>query len=186
MELCYPTRKKGKVGGTWVFKCNFCNEVRTGSYTRVQAHLLQIKGEGIKTCTKVSRADVLEMQRVIEERKKNAKTPINVPLPYESEVEVDSSSKKRKSNVSSLSPLARCINANDRMTLDQEIARMFYTGGLPFNLARNPHYIRSYTFAASHNIAGYIPPAITSYELHYSNKKRPMLKDFCNHLKQHG
>ncbi|KAK9047552.1 hypothetical protein V6N11_053391 [Hibiscus sabdariffa] len=47
---------------------------------------------------------------------------------------------------------------NVRAQLDEEIARMFYTGGLPFNFARNPHYQRAFTFAATHDIAGYVPP----------------------------
>ncbi|GMI75200.1 hypothetical protein like AT1G79740 [Hibiscus trionum] len=36
---------------------------------------------------------------------------------------------------------------------------MFYTGGLPFNLARNPHYQRAFAFAVTHDIGGYVPPA---------------------------
>jgi hypothetical protein len=35
---------------------------------------------------------------------------------------------------------------------------MFYSGGLPFNLARNPYYVSSYTYAANNSIPGYIPP----------------------------
>ncbi|KAH1197017.1 hypothetical protein GmHk_18G050908 [Glycine max] len=35
---------------------------------------------------------------------------------------------------------------------------MFFIGGLPFNLARNPHYLRSYSFAANNSLPGYIPP----------------------------
>ncbi|KAE8696807.1 vacuolar protein-sorting-associated protein 37-like protein 2-like [Hibiscus syriacus] len=35
---------------------------------------------------------------------------------------------------------------------------MFYTSGLPFNLAKNPHYHRAFTFATTHNIPGYLPP----------------------------
>ncbi|CAI9297917.1 unnamed protein product [Lactuca saligna] len=35
---------------------------------------------------------------------------------------------------------------------------MFYTGGLPFNLARNPHYVRAFQFAANNKIDGYVPP----------------------------
>ncbi|XP_039050202.1 uncharacterized protein LOC120191296 [Hibiscus syriacus] len=47
---------------------------------------------------------------------------------------------------------------NTRAQLDEEIVRMFYTGGLPFNLARNPHYHKAFTFAATHNIPDYVPP----------------------------
>ncbi|KAK9028248.1 hypothetical protein V6N11_068056 [Hibiscus sabdariffa] len=46
---------------------------------------------------------------------------------------------------------------NVRTQLDEEIARMFYADGLPFNLARNPHYQRAFTFATTHDIAGYVP-----------------------------
>lgn len=38
---------------------------------------------------------------------------------------------------------------------------MYYSAGLPFHLARNPHYVRLYTFAgiaANNMISGYIPP----------------------------
>ncbi|XP_056698299.1 uncharacterized protein [Spinacia oleracea] len=151
--------KQGAVGGTWKYRCNFCNENRTSSYSRVRAHLLQIKGQGITCCKKVSRADKLEMQKLDDEfeNKKLDSGPREVPLPSESLSHLDSDAmfKKRKSEKS---PITRCFGIETRDQLDQEIARMFYTGGLPFNLARNPHYMRSYTFAATHNIAGYKPP----------------------------
>ncbi|CAI9271764.1 unnamed protein product [Lactuca saligna] len=35
---------------------------------------------------------------------------------------------------------------------------MFYTGGLPFNIARNPHYVMAFQFAANNKIDGYVPP----------------------------
>nr|XP_034580677.1 uncharacterized protein LOC117843997 [Setaria viridis] len=38
------------------------------------------------------------------------------------------------------------------------IARIFYTGGIPFNLARNPNYRASYNFVANHGMGGYVPP----------------------------
>ena len=52
----------------------------------------------------------------------------------------------------------RAFDISTRNQLDQEIARMFFIGGLPFNLARNPHYLRSYSFAANNSLPGYIPP----------------------------
>ncbi|KAL9664458.1 hypothetical protein QQ045_019859 [Rhodiola kirilowii] len=39
------------------------------------------------------------------------------------------------------------------------IARMFYTGGLPFTFSRIPYYQSTYTFAANNNLGGYVPPA---------------------------
>lgn len=42
------------------FKCNYCNIDFNGSYFRVRAHLLLIKGLGIRACSHVkNRADVL-------------------------------------------------------------------------------------------------------------------------------
>ncbi|PKU84937.1 hypothetical protein MA16_Dca024770 [Dendrobium catenatum] len=35
---------------------------------------------------------------------------------------------------------------------------MFYSAGLPFNLARNPHYKNAFTYACNNNLAGYVPP----------------------------
>ncbi|KAH1133249.1 hypothetical protein GYH30_011898 [Glycine max] len=43
-------------------------------------------------------------------------------------------------------------------TLDHEIARMFYSSGLPFHLARNPHYRKAFAYAANNQINGYQPP----------------------------
>ncbi|KAL6587766.1 hypothetical protein OROMI_000744 [Orobanche minor] len=156
---CYVTKleKQGQVGGTWRFQCNICNEIRTGSYSRVRAHLLQLKNAGIAACKKVSTSDKLEMKRLEEEfeKKKSESGPKEVPLPSEFQRDTDSSFKRRKSI---MSPITRSFGIEARDQLDQEIARMFYTRGLPFNLARNPHYLRSYTFAATHSIAGYVPP----------------------------
>ncbi|XP_058010224.1 uncharacterized protein LOC110671880 [Hevea brasiliensis] len=63
--------------------------------------------------------------------------------------------KKRRVNDS---PLGRAFDVQTRAQLDAEIARMFYAGGLPFNFARNPYYVSSYSFAANHVLGGYVPP----------------------------
>ncbi|XP_012854393.1 PREDICTED: uncharacterized protein LOC105973898 [Erythranthe guttata] len=36
---------------------------------------------------------------------------------------------------------------------------MFYTGGIPFNLANNPYFLSSFVFAANHSLGGYVPPS---------------------------
>ncbi|KAK8516369.1 hypothetical protein V6N12_068976 [Hibiscus sabdariffa] len=99
------------------------------------------------------------MVRLVEEwenkKKQGAIREVTLPCQSQAGVEIDSSSKKRKS---SLSPIARSFDMYTRAQLDEEIARMFYTSCLPFNLARNPHYHRAFTFAATHNIPGYAPP----------------------------
>ena len=42
--------------------------------------------------------------------------------------------------------------------MDSRIARMFYTGGLSFNFARNLYYRSSYSYAATYSIQGHFPP----------------------------
>ncbi|KAL1190553.1 hypothetical protein V5N11_032833 [Cardamine amara subsp. amara] len=140
------------MGGTWSFRCNICKEERAGSYSRVRAHLLGIKNYGIAGCKKASSIQKAEMKKLEDdfEKKKSEFGPREVHLPCELE-----SFKKIKS---ALSPITRAFGVEVRDQLDQEIARMFYTTGLPFNLAINPHFIRSYQFAASNKIDGYVPP----------------------------
>ncbi|GJX05480.1 hAT dimerization domain, ribonuclease H-like domain protein [Tanacetum coccineum] len=85
------------------------------------------------------------------EKKKAESNAKEVALPCEAGVGF----KKRKG---SSTPIERAFGVEIRDQLDQEIARMFYTGGLPFNLARNPHYLRAFQFAAANKIDGYVPP----------------------------
>ena len=52
----YVTReaKLGKGRGNVVFQCNFYRQTYRGSYYRVKAHLLKIKGARVASCTKVT------------------------------------------------------------------------------------------------------------------------------------
>ena len=59
--------KLGKGGGNVAFQCNFCRQRYKGSYYRVKAHLLKIKGTGVASCTKVMNENLVEMRRVVEE-----------------------------------------------------------------------------------------------------------------------
>ena len=88
--------KRGEVGGTWNFKCNFCGESRNGSYSRVKVLLLQVNGQGIDICKKVTQQDKIEMTRAEEEfeRKKKESGAKDVPLPCQSQSELNYSSKK--------------------------------------------------------------------------------------------
>ncbi|XP_024014013.1 uncharacterized protein LOC112088091 [Eutrema salsugineum] len=146
--------KQGAKGGTWKFKCNICNEIRQGSYYRVKAHLLGLSGHGISVCKKATRIEKLEMQRLEDEfeKKKAESGSKEVPLPCEND---GASFQKRKS---CLSPIVAAYGIQARDQLDQEIGRMFFTGCLPFNLAKNPHYHRAFQFAAASKIDGYVPP----------------------------
>ena len=54
MKLGKGGRGGGGGGGDVVFQCNFCGQIYRGSYYRVKAYLLKIKGVGVVSCTKVT------------------------------------------------------------------------------------------------------------------------------------
>ena len=70
------------------------------------------------------------------------------------------------------SPLERAFQNSARAELDGRIARMFYTGGLPFHFARNPNYSNSYAYAVTHNIPSYVPPGYNALRKTLLQKKK--------------
>ncbi|KAJ1384591.1 Ribonuclease H-like superfamily [Sesbania bispinosa] len=75
-------------------------------------------------------------------------------LPPVGEINIGADPKKRKTS----SALENAFNMQARETLDFEIARMFYSAGLSFHLARNPYFRRAFSYAANNSIGGYQPP----------------------------
>ena len=166
-----------KKGGNTYFKCNYCDVVYLGSYSRVKTHLLKILNKGIKACPNVTQSHRQEMQRMhnqVEndklEREQRSRIPLPPPLPGHGPIPIspfrrqkgsdtDSTNliegKRRK--VTGISPIEKAFQNNAKHELDSRIARMFYTGGLPFNFARNPYYRNSYAYDAAHSILGYVP-----------------------------
>ncbi|XP_057999386.1 uncharacterized protein LOC131168889 [Hevea brasiliensis] len=158
--------KTGEGGGNCKWICNFCGQEKQGTYTRVGAHLLKITGKRIGVCKKVMNDSISEMRKQEDEatnkitnsQSRRVSLPISitsVPSLNITEPSISAALKKRRVNDS---PLGRAFDLQTRAQLDAEIARMFYTGGLPFNFARNPYYVSSYSFAANHVLGGYVPP----------------------------
>ena len=141
----YVTReaKLGKRGGNVAFQCNFCRQIYKGSYYRVKAHLMKIKGAGFASCTKVMNENLVEMQREVEEAEQRVKQSNlkQVPLPtsstgtsnFENSSFSDSviDPKRRKGSIGSIE---KAFNMGAHEIVDSEIARMFYTGGCLFTL----------------------------------------------------
>ena len=165
-----------KSGGNTHFKCNYCGRVFLGSYSRVKAHLLKITNKGIRACPKVTPSHRLEMQRMHDqiendklEREQRSQIPLPppstgrgpIPIPSFQRQEISDSTNSidgKRRNVTVNSPSERAFQNNARHELDSRIAKMFYTGGLPFNFARNLYYCSSYSYVATHGIQGYFPP----------------------------
>ena len=85
----YVTRlEKASVGGGNVsFKCNYCEKIFKGSYSRVKAHLLKLPKFGIQVCAKVGDEYQNEMQKledVFEKSLRRLKKPKLVSLPTDS------------------------------------------------------------------------------------------------------
>ncbi|KAL4574879.1 hypothetical protein LXL04_021719 [Taraxacum kok-saghyz] len=152
--------KLSGTGGGWSFKCNFCSETRKGSYYRVRAHLIGEKDDEY-------------------DKKKAESQAKEVQLPCEA----GGRFKKRK-GIST--PIEKAFGVEIRDQLDQEIARMFYTGGLPFNLARNPNYVRAFQFAATNKIDGYVPPGYNKLRTTLLQKEKDHVHKLLSHLGLHG
>ncbi|XP_048131980.1 uncharacterized protein LOC115732504 isoform X2 [Rhodamnia argentea] len=186
----------GDAGGNCSWKCNFCEKDFKSSYTRIRAHLLMISGRGIAKCGKVEKQDLLEMERLDKEvnDRLQSNAPRNVPLPPSScsSVQMDSTfdSKKRKmgsgsgSGSGSGGAIEKAFNISQREHLDHLIARMFYSAGLPFNLANNPYFHEAFTYAANHNIAGYVPPKFNLLRTTLLQKEKANIESLCTPIKK--
>lgn len=132
---------------------------------------------GIAICQKATTADVIEMSKLddIAASKRDSVKTKDVPLPRSgsdsnqfgsfpvtvnetqpSSFRLEGYDPKKKRKVDD-GPLVKAYNAKAREILDGEIARMFYFAGLPFNFAKNPHFIKAFSLTANSNVSGYVP-----------------------------
>ncbi|KAJ1415465.1 Zinc finger, BED-type [Sesbania bispinosa] len=149
-------QNKKEGGGNASWRCNYCNIIYKGSYFRVKSHLLKEKGHGIAICSQVSNDCLKEMKKIEREAMEKSK-PVHVPLPTGTtsfNPSLDGGKRRRVET-----PLGRAFNNEARDHLSCEIARLFYSAGLPFNLARNPYFISAFSYAANNPISGFLPPS---------------------------
>jgi hypothetical protein len=76
--------------------------------------------------------------------------PIPVQLPVTQSGRPPISGKRKKQSY-----IVESFHNEFRQTADAMIARKFYTGGVPFNLVRNPNYQASCIYVASRDMGGY-------------------------------
>ena len=89
--------------------------------------------------------------------------------------------KRRK--VTGISPIEKAFQNNARHELDSRIVRMFYTGGLSFNFARNPYYRNSYAYAATYSIPGYVPPGYNALRTTLLQKEKAHIERLLKPIK---
>jgi len=59
--------RKTPGGGNNMIKCSLCDFPFNGFYTKVRAHLLQLKGERVRSCPKVSSSKLVEFKKLDNE-----------------------------------------------------------------------------------------------------------------------
>ena len=82
--------------------------------------------------------------------------------------------------------IGKTFNIKERDHLMVEIARMFYSAGLPFHLARNPYFVSAFSYAATHNIPGFYLPGIICLRPHYFKGRKQISTTCCNQLRALG
>ncbi|XP_030940040.1 uncharacterized protein LOC115964964 [Quercus lobata] len=196
----YVTRlEKASVGGGNVsFRCNYCEKIFKGSYSRVKAHLLKLPKFGIQACAKVGDEYQNEMQKLedaFEESSRRLKKPKLVSLPTDSPTSPNWDSResstatshpffpKKKGVGIGNSPLERAFNNQCREQLDCLIARTFYSAGLPFHFAKNPYWIEMIKFAANNNLAGYVPPGYNKLRTTLLQKEKAHIEKLLRAIK---
>ncbi|CAL8168316.1 unnamed protein product [Prunus armeniaca] len=165
--------KLGKGGGYTMFECNYCHNTYKGSYSRVKFHLLKMSGNGIAPCKKVTDEVFAERKKLVRECEHRLKSaaPRQVSLPNTGSLLCSSvSNVEQKKRKGMNGPLDRAFQNEAREQCNAKVARMFYTGGLSFHLARNPHYRNSY-FRAS-TLPGYVPPGYNALRTTLSQQEK--------------
>ena len=124
-----PPKSSNARGGNTRFRCHFCENEYLGSYSRVRAHLLKIKNEGVAVCSKMT-SPVLEQLRK-EDREASeaaAKAAPSYKLVRLPPFDDSNAASSKKRNVKQ-SVIAASFNAETRHIADSHIARLFYTAG---------------------------------------------------------
>ncbi|XP_066342489.1 uncharacterized protein [Miscanthus floridulus] len=178
--------EKAVAGGNAVWRCKYCNLEYKGSYSRIKSHLLRITGGGIKICTAVTKSILAQLKSEIAEAadeidKSKAKV---IPLPV-ANMDASSSAGSAYSTKKRLrsSALEKAFDMDTRNQLDALIARLFYSGGMSFNVARNPYYRESYKFAANHNLGGYVPPSYNKLRTTLLKQERVHVESLLDRMK---
>eukprot|EP00253_Pinus_taeda_P025286 PITA_25286 len=142
---------KNPGGGSFKWKCNECQDIKNGSYTKVKAHLTGQTNTGVQVCTGPKYANgklgqglspgkmkfYASLQEAADRKLAKGKHPVQSsttrpPLPSRPAA----TSNKR----ATLGPLEACFNNQGRDIADEHVARCIYANGLAFNLVRSPYW----------------------------------------------
>ncbi|XP_049933543.1 uncharacterized protein LOC116252633 [Nymphaea colorata] len=156
-------QKKGKAhggGGNVIFECSFCRKEFTGTYTRVKAHLLHMKGNGIQLCKNIKPDSVNELKKEQEQydMKRSGKQSgfLNIPSVL---LHDDTVHEQKKRNLDTFQKsIEQTFALQKRQELDRKVGTFFFSSCIPFNAARNPYWKDLVTSLANSNMSGYVAP----------------------------
>jgi hypothetical protein len=163
-------------GGNTLWRCKYCPLQKLSSYSRVEAHLLQIGGKGIAKCPKVTYEMLSAMRKEIEKCKdlveRSKSRTVSLPTAPSSS---DTGDINKRSKRGPLTQLEKSWRLEDRNHLDALICRAIYSGGVSFNFLRNPYLREAFAFACSRNMQGYVIPG-------YNRCREGLLKKERRHI----
>jgi len=102
---------------------------------------------------------VKEMEQAKMRLKASMPRDVTLPISSTSSVAGGSASGPEGGGVNTMD---QAFNKEEKDELDCINVRMFYTGGLSFNLTRNSWYTKVFKFSANNPIADYKPPSYNS------------------------
>ncbi|TXG53295.1 hypothetical protein EZV62_022464 [Acer yangbiense] len=79
--------------------------------------------------------------------------------------------------------IEKVFNIGASEQLDDEIARMFYTGDLSFHFVRNLYYVNAFKSACSNPIPGYLPPSYNPLKTTLLQKEKANIERLLNPIK---
>ncbi|KAL5165345.1 hypothetical protein HKD37_18G050484 [Glycine soja] len=93
-------------GENYEIKCNICDFIFNGSFTRVRAHLLKMTGKGVRVCQKVTIVKLIDLKKIDNEatlRVERSKTKFVSLPPVSTQHQMDTNTlgvdpKKRKTS----------------------------------------------------------------------------------------
>eukprot|EP00253_Pinus_taeda_P014475 PITA_14475 len=152
----------GKIqgGGSLAWVCSECKKEFKGSYTRVKAHLLGLRNNGVCICSGplkengkdgngLNKIKIAKYRRKQDEAdaKANEANPAS-HLKHPTRLGASSSKPPLYSHGivgskrSSLGPLEKSFNNDAREIADAAVAQCIYANGLSFNLVRSPYWAK--------------------------------------------
>lgn len=132
-------------------QCLYCDKQFVGGAVRIREHLHGEKNAMIKPCEKVPEAVIEEMKQLAK-----AKNDEKTAKRKREALEKATCSKVSKMQGGSQQSLPAMLN--NKQTVDEAVARFFYSVGVPFSVASKKHFKEAMT-AVSKFGPGYTPPS---------------------------